>query len=64
MTKSQYDGWSREDAAPLNEPISPRKQTWLLQRRIAVACCNRLNEDYERVELERYCSEYLRGPKA
>jgi hypothetical protein len=32
MTNSQYYGWSREDAAPLNQPATPRKSTWLSRR--------------------------------
>ena len=33
MKDSQYYGWSREDAAPLNQPATPRKSTWLSRRR-------------------------------
>ena len=63
MTQSQYYGWSREDAAPLNEPLLPRKPTWLSIRREAIARCDKLNADKERVALENFCSDYLHGPK-
>jgi hypothetical protein len=33
MTKQQFYGWSREDAAPLNEVTIPRNDsTWLARR--------------------------------
>ncbi len=47
VKESQYYGWSREDAAPLNQPMMPRRDTFLTRRLALLRYNDRMREMVE-----------------
>lgn len=58
MKDSQFFGWSRDDAAPLTDCATPRRETWLSKRMQMTDWQS--DRERKRADLEEYKSDIFR----